>query len=196
MFSFFCALSVELMISNGHDIGSRPTNPGRGGNLGVVEIDHFCGQGISLQTNFCSTDRGSCGGIVDGPAGNGRELRAVFGIENNTLDRIGELTASYTVENYVSNGDLTGKGLTLGLGGDDAGEPVQIGGIVVFGCPLFYEGESGGFWDYLWYEGGDRCLLRFDKETDLDFRPLAQEIIARMTRVTPEAAEDFYIRTE
>lgn len=74
--------------------------------------------------------------------------------------------------------------------GGEIKEWFLINGVVI------YEGESGGFWDYLWYEGGDRCLLRFDKETNLDFRPLAQEIIAHMTRVTPEEAENFYICTE
>jgi len=62
----------------------------------------------------------------------------------------------------------------------------MVNGIVV------YEGDCSGFWDYFWYEGGDRCQLRFDKETGLDFRPLALEIIGNMKRVTPADAEVFY----
>lgn len=57
---------------------------------------------------------------------------------------------------------------------------------------VIHVGEAGGFRDYLWYENGDRCQLRFDKETDLDFDTLAKQIIAEMTRVEPSTAEAYY----
>lgn len=61
---------------------------------------------------------------------------------------------------------------------------------------VIYEGDCSGFWDYFWYEGGDRCQLRFDKETGMDFRPLAIKIIEGMTRVTPTDAEVYYKNME
>ena len=61
---------------------------------------------------------------------------------------------------------------------------------------MIYEGDCSGFWDYFWYEGGDRCQIRFDKETGLDFRPLARRIIESMTRVSPEAAKTRYEQVE
>ncbi len=62
----------------------------------------------------------------------------------------------------------------------------------IVGRTVIYEGDCSGFWDYFWYEDGDRCQLRFDKETGLDFRPLAQNMIESMTRTTPADAEAFY----
>ena len=65
-----------------------------------------------------------------------------------------------------------------------------VGGTVI------YEGYSSAFRDYFWYEGGDRCQLRFDKETGLDFRPLAIQIIENMSRTAPADAEAFYAGME
>ena len=43
MFLLLCPLPVEFVVSNGHDIGSGPSDTGGRGDLGVVEIDHFGG---------------------------------------------------------------------------------------------------------------------------------------------------------
>ena len=57
---------------------------------------------------------------------------------------------------------------------------------------VIHVGEAGSFRDYLWYEEGDRCQLRFDKETGLDFDALAKRIIAEMTRTDEESAKTYY----
>lgn len=57
---------------------------------------------------------------------------------------------------------------------------------------IVYVGNSGDFRDYFWYENGDRCQLRFDVETGLEFDVLARRIIESMTWMTTQEAEQHY----
>lgn len=68
-----------------------------------------------------------------------------------------------------------------------------IQGYFVVNGKLISIGEVGGFRDYIWYEEGDRCDLRFDKETGWDFDTLARELIEGMLRMEAREAEEHYL---
>ena len=133
-------LSVKLVVADGHNVRARGGDPHSRGEGRIEKVQRASGDGISLQTSFGGDDGRRNGVLINGAVGNGRELNAVFLIEYDILDRVREGGASFAVQNHVTHGDLSCQRLAFGFRRNDAGQPVEIGAVVIFRSP----GDGGG----------------------------------------------------
>ena len=120
------ALFVKIVISDAEVKGAIFYDPVVGCQPRIEEEQRRITDRVALQADLGGDHRARRRLLVDRTEGHGRKLRAVLAVEDHAVDRIGIGCVAYAVEHHVAHGDLSQKGLALGLGGNDAREPVEI----------------------------------------------------------------------
>ena len=114
------------------------TCPGIWGEARIYEVEDLIGEGISLQTYFCCCHGIDIRRIVNGSVRYGRELNAVFFIEDNAVYCIRKIRRANAVKNRIADCYFSAHGFAECFGFDDPREPQNFITAVDFASGTAY----------------------------------------------------------
>ena len=127
------------MIAYSEGEGAIFGDPIRRSETGVHKIEDLVRDRIALKADLSGYNALGVGGLVDSTDRDGRELSAVFSVEDDAVDAVREGTAVLSVDHDVSDGYLAHQRLAACLCIYDAREPIKVIFVIDF---------LGGFKDF------------------------------------------------
>ena len=106
-------------------------NPDSLRQCGSVKIQGRADGIVAVQDPYSRFCRSRRRGAIYASVFHGFELSAVYAVENNAGNGVGELRTCDPIQNDVSNSNLTVQWLRSAFGVNDPAQPIEVDGVVI-----------------------------------------------------------------